>query len=177
MMIETLTRPAVRFEPPPFILADPDLVRLVDYWHAIRHGRPVPLRRDFDPIDIPFILGRVILAERRESPRCWFVRVHGTEIARRIGYELTGKTLNHLPTEYRADAVARFEEVSRTGLPHRTVTELTRDNRTLRYEAVLLPMSRDGSAIDMLLSGVHFFSGEENPVPAENPSIHQVDAI
>ncbi|MGH7072699.1 MAG: PAS domain-containing protein, partial [Stellaceae bacterium] len=147
------------FEPPPFSVTEPALARLFDHWRAILHGGPVPLRRDFDPLDLPYILGRIMLVELRQSPRHWFVRVHGTEIARRIGVELTGRALDGLPPEFREPAVARFDIVARTGLPHRTATQMISDHRRLRYEALILPLSRDGGAIDMLLCGINFFGG------------------
>jgi hypothetical protein len=177
MTIEILERPITSFEPPPFTIADAALRRLFAYWREICGDRPMPLRRDFDPIDIPYILGRVILVERLEAPPRWFVRVHGTEIARRIGHELTGKTLDRLPPEHREPATRRFDIVARTGLPHRTVTQIASDHRRLRYEALVLPMSRNGDAVDMLLSGIHFLKPDEAATPGGNSSPHEGDAI
>jgi hypothetical protein len=34
-------------------LSDPDLVRFYDYWTTLRGQRPMPSRRDIDPLQIP----------------------------------------------------------------------------------------------------------------------------
>src|SRR3546814_12117958 len=57
-------------EPPPKagrlkLLCDPELLRLLDYWRAKRRGRPMPSRKDIDPTEIPWALGRVRSEERR----------------------------------------------------------------------------------------------------------------
>jgi len=163
-------------EPPPFRVIDPDLARLFAYWRAIGHGRTVPLRRDFDPVDIPYVLGYVVLVDVREAPRRYFVRVHGTEIARRVGYELTGKTIDHLPDQSRDALRAIFEAVARTGLPHRTEADITVPPRRLYYETLVLPLSRQGGVTDMLLSATHFFTPEEMAAGG-NRSPHERDVL
>src|SRR3546814_15597530 len=55
-------------EPPPKagrlkLLRDPELLRLLDYWRAQRRGRPMPSRKDIDPTEIPWALGRVFLVD------------------------------------------------------------------------------------------------------------------
>jgi hypothetical protein len=178
MTIDTLSRPVTCLEAAPFTLADPELTRLYDYWRGIRHGRPVPLRRDFDPVDIPYLLGNVMLVEVLDRPRRYFVRVHGTEIARRVGFELSRRMLDDLPVpEYRDPAIAHFERVARTGLPHRAMNEMVADHHVLRFEAVLLPLSRDGARSDMLLAGLHFLTAREIASLGENVSREEAIAL
>lgn len=51
-----------------------------------------PLRSAFDPVDIPFLLPRIILRDR-EADGTYRYRLVGTELQAYFGQELTGKTL------------------------------------------------------------------------------------
>jgi hypothetical protein len=163
MTIATLDPAAIHLGPPP-VAVDASLARLFAYWRQIRGQRPVPLRRDFDPLDIPYMLGRVMLIELRQEPgRHYFIRVHGTLIAWRLGYELTGKPLDRLPAPYRGIMAVRFDAAIESGMPHHTTMDLSDETRALRCETLVLPLSRDGSAIDMLLAGIHFLTPDPGP--------------
>jgi len=76
-MIDLATQPAkTRFEAPPFTLSDPELERFYRYWQDKRGARPMPSRTEFDPLEIPYILGHVILVDVLDSPRRFHIRVH-----------------------------------------------------------------------------------------------------
>src|SRR3546814_18771531 len=76
-------------EPPPKagrlkLLCDPELLRLLDYWRAKRRGRPMPSRKDIDPTEIPWALGRVFLVDY--SPQDGFrYRLAGAALASAFG--------------------------------------------------------------------------------------------
>ena len=89
------------------------------------------------------------------DPLQFFFRVHGTEIADRFLYELTGKTLGDMPTsEFHSHALGHFRAVLETKRAHRSLTDRYFDGRTLRYEALLLPLSDQGDEVDRLLIGM-----------------------
>ena len=83
-------------------LRDARLRRLYEYWLAKKGQRRFPSRRDIDPVDFPYVLGHVILFDVMRDPLRFRVRVHGTEMVAKAGYDLTGKFLDALPiTDYR----------------------------------------------------------------------------
>ena len=55
------------------------LRRLLAYWQRIRANNPVPPRSRFDPVDIPYILPRVVLVEVQDKSGDFYFRVIGTE--------------------------------------------------------------------------------------------------
>src|SRR5262245_66067533 len=79
---------------------DARLRRLLAYWTERCAGRAMPTRADIDPLDFAYILGNVVLlgVERgppHESLR-FRVRLQGTEIVQRLGFDLTGRALDEL---------------------------------------------------------------------------------
>jgi hypothetical protein len=136
----------------------PQLRQLHDYWTEKCAGRRYPQRADLDPVAMRFILGNLILVEVLGPPgaeRRFRIRLHGSNLAARHGYELTGKMLDELPvTEQRVLARESFGSVAASGLPLHAHRDCVLDGRQQRYEALILPLSSDGAALDMLLFGM-----------------------
>ncbi|HEX6442547.1 MAG TPA: PAS domain-containing protein [Stellaceae bacterium] len=134
----------------------PDLQRLFDYWDSKRGARKMPSRADLDPLDLAFIIGNVILIDViAGSPPGFRIRLHGTNLTERVGYELTGKMLDELPqAEFRELARLSFSKVAAIGEPLHALNDRLLDGQTRRYETIILPMSSDGSRVDMLLCGL-----------------------
>ena len=134
----------------------PKLQQLFDYWVTKRGGRRMPSRADIDPLELGFILGNVILIDVIEGePRGFRIRLHGTNLTERVGYELTGKMLDELPqVEFRELSRRSFSKVARTGEPLHATRNRMLDGQPRRYETVILPMSSDDSRVDMLLCGL-----------------------
>lgn len=139
-------------------IVDPLLRRLFAYWEAKRAGREMPARSDVDPIDLRFILGQLILVDVLPGPTLRFrIRLHGTELAQRAGYELTGKMLDELPsTEFRALAQRSFTATAETRRPFHSIRDRILDGKPRRYESLMLPLSPDGDGVDMLLVGLRY---------------------
>lgn len=137
-------------------ISDPRLRRLYEYWLDRRGDREWPTRADFDPIDIRFILGNVILADvLPETPPRFRIRVHGTTLAQYAGYDMTGKMLDELPPpEFRDLARKSFTKAARSGEPLHIVADRMIDDRMQRYETIMLPLSNGGERVDMLLIGL-----------------------
>jgi hypothetical protein len=139
-------------------VVDPLLQRLYRYWDDKRAGREMPARGDVDPLDLRYILGQLILVDvLPEEPLRFRIRLHGSELARRAGYELTGKMLDELPTtEFRLLAHRSFTTAVETRLPFHSIRDRLLDGKSKRYEALMLPLSRDGDGVDMLLVGLRY---------------------
>jgi len=134
----------------------PRLRRLYEYWSAKRGERKMPARADIDPVDMTFIIGNLILVDVRPGPPLGFhIRLHGTNLVDRVGYELTGKMLDELPqTEFRELSRLSFTKVATTGEPLHVQRDRLIDDRLRRYETLIMPMSGNGEAVDMLLIGL-----------------------
>jgi len=143
------------------------LQRLYDYWCERRGDRRFPARVDIDPLDLTFLMGNLILVDvvdvvEGEQPS-FFVRLHGTNLVQRAGYELTGRMLNDLPiSEFRQLAMRTFSLVARTGEPFHGNRDRILDERSHRYETLILPLSKDGERVDMLLAGL-IYADEREP--------------
>jgi hypothetical protein len=138
-------------------IIDPLLRRLYDYWLERRSLRPMPSRSDIDPVDMRFMLGNILLADVLAAPRRFHIRLHGTNLVHRAGYELTGKMLEQLPDEdFRARARECFTTVVETRRPAHSRRSRTLSGRPQPFEAVILPLSRTAPHVDMLLVGLRY---------------------
>jgi hypothetical protein len=134
---------------------EPSLRRLYEYWLARRRGRRYPRRGDIDPLDFTYVLGNVMLVDVLRNPLRFRMRVHGSEMARRARYDLTGKLLDELPiADYRNYVIERCTRLAETGEPALIHGERVLDGRSHRYEALWLPLSEDGIGVTMLLCGL-----------------------
>jgi hypothetical protein len=137
-------------------IVNPRLRRLYDYWAAKRGDRAMPSRGDIDPVELPFIIGNLILVDVLEGePPQFRIRLHGTVLSQRVGYELTGKMLDDMPApEFRERSRRSFTRVAKTREPLHALRDRVMDERVQRYEVLLLPLSRDGARVDMILVGL-----------------------
>jgi hypothetical protein len=115
----------------------------------------MPARRDLDPLDFPYALGYVMLVDVLREPLRFRVRLHGTEITRRVLYDLTGKLLDDIPDpEYRRYAIERCRALVDAAQPVRVEQDRELDGRVHRYEALWLPLSDDQVRVTMLMCGL-----------------------
>jgi hypothetical protein len=137
-------------------IAHPKLKRLYDYWLAKRGDRKMPARADLDPIDMTFVIGNLILVDVVDaSPPRFRIRLHGTNLVQRVGYELTGKMLDELPqNEFRKLAQESFTRVVATAEPTAGKRDRVIDARFARYETVIMPLSSDGERVERLIVGL-----------------------
>lgn len=137
-------------------ISNPKLRRLYEYWSQRRGDRRWPARADLDPVDMSFVLGNVILVEvLPDAPSRYRIRLHGSTLAHRVGYDLTGKMLDDMPVpEFRDLSRRSFDKVVGTGEPLHVVNNRMVDDRMQSYESILMPLSSDGDRVDMLLIGL-----------------------
>jgi hypothetical protein len=134
------------------------LRRLYSDWSTWRGSREFPSRRNFDPLDTTYIIGKLSLLDVRYQPLRFHYRVHATEFATRLGFDMTGKGLDQYPdAEYRAIVEEHFVSVIERRQPSvRRRERQRRDGRIWSYEVLVLPLSADGARIDMLMSATEF---------------------
>jgi len=127
---------------------------IVSYWDAKRGNRAMPARADMDPLEMGQHLGWIILTDVLGTPPRFRYRLVGTEITHRIGRDSTGAFLDELyPADRYETITTPFRWVARHGRPLRAVGRLWFAQRDwLSFETAELPLARDGSNIDMILT-------------------------
>jgi hypothetical protein len=136
----------------------PYLRRLFAYWQDKRRGRDFPSRRDLDPREFAFALGHVLLIDVLENPQRFRFRLHGSVLSFRARYDMTGRMVDELPNEEnRAVLLARCCQLVETKRPCFARSQRVVDGLVYGYEVVWLPLSSDGTTVDMLLGGLAYF--------------------
>lgn len=137
----------------------PRLQRLLRYWHDRRLNRSMPSRSDIDPLDMPWILGNLSLVEVHRPagmPRYRY-RLIGSRTAQRLRHDMTGKWLDEMQeTEYRDRLFACYAAMMELRQPLVEQLDMLIDDRMHKYEILRLPLSSDGSTIDMMMLAVDF---------------------
>ena len=143
----------------------PVLKRMVVLWDEKRDGRDWPLRRDFDPLEFWFALGYVSLIDIRPAlvpglasipgSRRYFFRLDGTKQVDLFGVDCTGKFLDQAiaPASVRV-AEQSYGAAVEQGEPQYHRREIEFQDRLIHYEIAILPLSRTGERIDMLMTVV-----------------------
>lgn len=136
----------------------PSLQRLLLDWENRCRGREFPARGDFDVLDLKYVIGQLALLDVGYDPIRFRFRLHGSGITRRVGYEMTGKEVDDLPSPVVRSLVRHhFSAVVEQRIPLVEVRERhIMDDRVVDSESLALPLSRDGAIIDMLMVGVIF---------------------
>ena len=136
----------------------PALRRLYDDWQARRRGREFPARGDFDAPDLKYVLGNIAMFDVAYDPLRFRFRLHGSRIAQRVGYDMTGKDFEEMPAPgLRQEMRRHFTTVLETRAPRVEIRarEVGAEG-VIDCEVLVLPLSRDGATIDILMVGVWF---------------------
>ncbi len=140
----------------------PCLRRLYAYWDERRQGREFPARRDLDPLDFRYALGHVLLLDVLAEPLRFRFRLHGSVLAERAGYDMTGKMIDELPNAAnRRVLIERCHALVTVRQPLAVINERVLGRRRFGYEAVWLPLAKDGRTIDMLMAGLVYRDSHE----------------
>ncbi|HVH80238.1 MAG TPA: PAS domain-containing protein [Stellaceae bacterium] len=136
----------------------PRLQQLYDYWLSKLGERTMPSRADLDPIDMRFVIGNVIMVDVIEGTQPQFrIRLHGTNLAEQVHFDLTGKLLDEMPLpEFRELTRLSFSKVVTTKEPLHARRDRILDSRRRAYETLILPLSSDGERVDRILCGLFY---------------------
>jgi len=128
------------------------------YWLRLRGAHPLPAFADFDPVEVPWALARILVVEKRGEGLVY--RIAGTEIESRYGVSLKGKSIYDIMTQSSAALIeARWRRVL-TG-PEICVAETTHLSSTgtpISSWRLILPFASDHARADRLMSYVEYFS-------------------
>jgi hypothetical protein len=135
---------------------DAKVAGLFRYWDAKRGTRDMPERRDIDPLEMRPWLGRVVLYDVVEEPPDFRYRLFGSEIAERLGRDLTGRLVSETSiTEDNARTGSRLAEiVTRRTFRYRNDQMLASTGSFVGTERLFLPFG-PGDRVTMLLLYFH----------------------
>jgi len=132
------------------------LQAVYDYWATKRGARFAPTRSDIEPGEIQSLLAHVILIDVIGRPPRFRYRLVGTAFASEYGREITGKFVDEIDLSDRKEFIlADYDGVVRTRAPSFSRWEFRKsDGRHMLCRRVLLPLSNDGDAVNMLFGGI-----------------------
>ena len=113
----------------------------------------MPSRADIDPIDLPDLLGGIILVDVTEEPFDCRYRLVGTDIVEKIGHDPTGQSVAEGFLGPSADFVLDNYRAVVTERAVRFVDEPFEERRGWPVDAqrIFLPLSEDGERVNMVL--------------------------
>jgi hypothetical protein len=144
-------------------LRAPRLQRAFGYWQSKLAGRAMPARADLDPAEIPDLLPWVMLID--VLPGDFRYRLIGTEVRQVAHRDYTSERLLMLPGKGPGSVVwSNYEEVVRRKAPFSRAPPYVGPEPNFRdCENVLLPLSADGLAVNMIFQVVSFDRSKRPP--------------
>ena len=134
-----------------------ELRELLDYWKDCRSDGEVPLRTDVDPIDIPQLLPHLCLVDVLDGGDDYKFRVVGTAVVDGIGEDWTGKTAREVEFDGRyPDVSDQYRKVVETRAPVWADNDMNINDRRLRFEILILPLSDENGQVTKILCGKRF---------------------
>jgi len=133
----------------------PRLQGMLRYWQDKRRDRRFPARTDIDPLELKAVLGNILLVDVVQQPDGsdrFRYRLFGSEFVFYHGRDLTGHWLDDIANAgFRDELIGLYREVVLTGTMRTLSYDYLVDNRRHRFQAVLLPLSSDGTRVDIVL--------------------------
>jgi hypothetical protein len=148
---------------------EPLLLSALDYWERKRGARPLPERRDIDPLELDRRLLPHLLLIEIDGMRYRF-RLVGTEIVRRLGFDPTGRQVEDvLSGAYRDHVLAINRALVATRRPTASLS-LHRwdDDGCGLTRRIAMPLANGDEDVAMLLVAQVFapLAGATAPAPA-----------
>lgn len=137
------------------IARDAELRNLLRYWLAVHPRSRLPARGDFDPLEVPKALPKIVLTDVERDPYRFRVRLMGTEVAAAFERDFTGRYLDEVLVDFTNDfSHLHRVEVAETGLPSYRYGEAQIPFKLdfAPIERIYLPFAADGERVDLILA-------------------------
>jgi hypothetical protein len=144
-------------------ISDKRLATLYQYWQSKQGDRLMPARADIDPTEIPKLLPILLLIDVIATVSYRY-RLVGTEIVSSAGQDITGKLFDEvLPDDaYKKYLLGLVNEVVESRQPLYAEGAFMAEKRVERLvRRLVLPLSSDGTTVDMILAGQTFMATKE----------------
>jgi hypothetical protein len=134
------------------------LAELYAYWRAKRGARFAPSRADIDPIEIPRLLPHLMLIDVVDGGARFRYRLAGTEVESRFGCSMVGRYIDEMMRGRYSDYLHDlYRELIASRRPLYSESAYgSEDDAPSQARRLMLPLSSDGSVIDMVLAGQVF---------------------
>ncbi len=141
-------------------LTEPILSNLYVYWEGLPRAGALPLYDAVDVVDMPpQLLPNIFILEVENEPREYLYRLIGTEVDRRNGFPGTGMRLSEMPFNHTEKLSQEFDRIVESGQPRfSSGVFITGDELFRDVERLVVPLSRDGQTVSVLLGAVVFLS-------------------
>lgn len=144
----------------PFSEADPRLHEVYAYWQSKRGQRPMPARRDINPADMKAVLPHLMLVDVEPGPRFRY-RLFGTAVSEAFGLDATGQYIDVVMVgPYKAFLLGLYGDMLAMKKPiYSTSIYGTKRDTKMWTQRLMLPLSSDGTTVDMVLACQVFLHG------------------
>lgn len=143
-------------------LTEPILLQIYDNWNSLRKERHMPARTDFDPTQIPQHLPDIMLIDVLHEPRRFRYRLIGTRVVAASAEDRTGQFFDDIAFfKDNPSVVKHYDSVVDNAAPFLSLEPFVNHSNGMSYKArrLLLPLSSDGTTVDMVLVYFHFRTG------------------
>ena len=134
---------------------EPDFVTLFEYWRRQAPPGWLPGRQHIDPLDMPrALLPRIVLfdMERTIDGALFRVRLAGTRVVELLGRDPRGDLLHQLGLAEAGNLASALKAAVTLAAPVVYSATLALPNKPPVWaRRLVLPLARDGAAIDMVL--------------------------
>jgi hypothetical protein len=138
------------------------LQEIYTYWQSLLNGRPMPARKDVDPVQLPRHLPDLMLIDVLHDPRRFRYRLVGSRIVSASAEDRTGRFFDDVSFfKKNTDVIEHYNAVVEKAVPHITLEPFLNFSNNMTYQAkrLLLPLSSDGKTVDMLMAYFRFTTG------------------
>jgi hypothetical protein len=126
---------------------------LLRYWTEKSADRAMPFRHEIEPTEIPRLLPIALLAD--VTPAGARMRLLGSEATAAYGKEMRGATVAEIQFgDFTVPWLDAFFRVIQSGKPACAAGTYRRGNELCRIEAVLMPLTEDGSSVSQVFGGL-----------------------
>lgn len=145
-------------------IGHPALAEIHAYWVERADGRWAPARADLDPVDLGRLLPHIALIEPLDAGADFKLRLIGSHILEGYCLNPAPKLLSDLPGGPIIAAMhAQYRRVvaERHALHYGPAASLMPGRGHMTTEHIDMPLSSDGTNVDMILAGVAIFGGSQ----------------
>ena len=127
---------------------------LYDYWMAKRGERELPARVDIEPSEIKKLLPHLLLTDVLEGGTRFRYRLVGTAVAETFGGNISGHFIDEVMTgKYLEFIDGIYRDIVRHRKPIYSESSYhTGPTVGMTAQRLMLPLSADGMAVDMVIS-------------------------
>ena len=126
---------------------------MLELWRSKCTGDRLPSRTDFDLCELKSHVGWLVLVDVERDPQRFLYRLIGSNITGLADRDVTGKYFDELyDAETASAATSSYRRVVGSRRPTRVNASLHHASKGhLTFEAIDLPLSNDGTRVDMIL--------------------------